>query len=160
MYSHWGVWSFARILHVVHRTCSQWWRKVAAELFRSIFGLRTLNQRVFQPLNKRQDQRSNSLGRFFPSFLVPSPRQTKQSKNQSNSDEMHWELICTFWTTKGQNWFELSTFCGRRAKRGDSTFVWITPRRPQRTAPFLDFRGGRPCLDIVWIFVPKLDLLN
>ena len=81
MYSHWGVWSFARILHVVHRTCSQWWRKVAAKLFRSIFGLRTLNQRVFQPLNKRRDQRSNSaVGRFFPSFLVPSPRQTKQSK--------------------------------------------------------------------------------
>ena len=80
MYSHWGVWSFARILHVVHRTCSQWWRKVAAELFRSIFGLRTLNQRVFRPLNKRQDQRSNSVGRFFPLFLVPSPRQTKQSK--------------------------------------------------------------------------------
>ena len=75
-----------RTLHRrVHQICSQWWRKVAAKLFRSIFGLRTLNQRVFRPLNKRRDQTSNSaVGRFFPSFLVPSPRQTKHPKRTKN----------------------------------------------------------------------------
>ena len=79
LYSHWQVWSFAHIPGAMHRTCSRWWRKVAAKLFRSIFARRTVNQRVFQPTNKSPGQRSNH--KLFRKFYVPSPVQTKVNQN-------------------------------------------------------------------------------